>query len=135
MFETIRSTVHGFLATNWATTPISYGGGVEFDSEDEGDWIRVAILDGGANQRSLGDVACYRWTGFININLFARPTNTGISAEARVRGYADTLTYLYLANKQQGSLLHRTPGLTYRGESDGYVVATLSIPFQYDEII
>ena len=135
-FESHMSALHSFIATNYTSTPVAYGGGVVFDSEDVGDWVKLSILDGAASQISIsGGVECYRYLGIINIVIYAAPTITGKTAENKVREYADTLTTLFLSNKTQGNVLYRVPSLAVLGESDGYFSVALSVPFQRDQLI
>lgn len=136
-FESHMAALHTFIDANYTSTPVAYGGGVAFDSEDVGDWIKVSILDGASGQPCVGSEAVtkYRFNGFINIVIYGELTTSGKTAENRVREYADTLTTLFLANKTQSNVLYRTPSLAVLGEADGYFSVTLSVPFQRDELI
>ncbi len=136
-FESHMATLHSFIDTNYTSTPVAYGGGVVFDSEDVGDWVKVSVLDGNSSQPCVGNETTtkYRFLGFINIVIYGELTTSGKTAENRVREYADTLTTLFLANKTQGNVLYRTPNLAVLGEADGYFSVALSVPFQRDEFI
>jgi hypothetical protein len=129
-FADTRRAFEARLSANWSTTPIKYEG-VPF-AETASAYIALNILDGEANQVSLGNAPRHRHAGVCIIQIFT-PEDTGTQTP---RAYADTLAALFRAQQfsagSSGLITCRSPSLRPLGVRGGWMTHNLVIPFHRD---
>lgn len=110
--------------------PIAYEN-IEFTPPDNAYWVRLYILNGDANQISLGAAkSLHRFVGVIVVQVFG-PANEG---EAGVRDVADAVANIFRAVDFGSGITCRSPTYTRVGVQGAYFQGNVSAPFYRDEL-
>lgn len=129
-FAEIQSTLETYFQSQWTATPLAFEN-VIFDSSAEKEFVRFSLQYGQSVLRAIGGV-CYRQIGVAFVQIFIRPS-IGVD---RINKLADLASNI-LTNVQvplSGKFIQlNMPSLSSRSaERDGWVMATLSVPFYFD---
>ena len=125
----IRQSIETRLNGNWTDTPIAYEN-TPFTPEKGEPFIAPYILTGEGEQASLGSVAVNRWYGLLDIALFV-PLDSGTKRAMELVDQLIKLFYHY----EVGGLTFLTGSWERLGQDDNWYRYSVSIPFQYDEIM
>ena len=129
-FAAERLAIEKRLDDNWATTPIAFEN-VPYDPVTGTAYVALAIVDGPAEQVSLGDgvAALHRSVGTIEIDIYVpidSGTNTG-------RTYADSIAAIFRTWSDTTSGVHcRSPNISKIGEDSGWYSFKVTVPFYMD---
>jgi hypothetical protein len=114
--------------TNWAsTTPVKYDN-VDFTPTPGENWIELQIHNGDQIPVSLGGTVNYRAIGIISINVH---TALNIGSQTG-KNLADTAAAIF-RGKTFSTITCRGAPITRLGESNGWFVYNVSIPYFRDE--
>lgn len=131
-FENERRDIEARFSTAWAaTTPVAYGN-VPLEPPQNSSWVRLTILDGDAQQVSIGTGvagAIHRNAGLIIAQIF-----TALGAGERpARLLADQVANIF-RSAQFSDIICRSPRVEVIGDTGGYYQVNVAVPFQRDTV-
>ncbi len=131
-YSTERQDIESRFATAWAsTTPIAYQN-VAFTPPATGSWVRLAILNGDAQQASLGSGQAdtlYRQAGVISVSVFTN-LNQGTNA---ARALADQAAAVFRGVDFGSGIKCRAPRIADVGVDGKFYQMDVSVPYYRDE--
>lgn len=124
-------SVTSTFEAQWAAlTPVAWPN-VKFDPDEYEEWVRLVVLNGDANQASMGnDVNLHRFQGTVVVQIFVEPN----SGAKRARELADTVCNMF-RGKYVDNLLFRTPSQVVIGVVEGRYQINVNCPFHRDDIV
>jgi hypothetical protein len=129
-FADTRAAFEARLAANWSTTPITWEN-VE-PPERTSAYIAPFLLDGEANQVSLGTSPRHRHAGVFVMQIFV-PEASGTQT---ARAYADTLAAVFRGQQfsagSSGLITCRSPSLRSIGARGGWCQFNVVVPWHRD---
>jgi len=135
-FSAERSAIEGRFQTLWvsgspaaARTPVGYDGHPFTPANNS---IRLTIRNGGAEQMSMGDPGnnLVRNVGVIFLEVYTE----GGKGSTASRVYEDLIVPIFI-NKVFDGVRCRVPYLSGEREEVPFLVRTMAVPFERDELI
>jgi hypothetical protein len=129
-FKNEQRDIEQRFKDNWgSTTAVKYAN-VDFTPVPGESWVDINVVDGDQIPISLGGIGAtlHRNVGIISINVYTQlniGTQTG-------KNLADTAATIFRGQTFSG-IICRTVRITDLGETNGWYVHNVSIPFWRDE--
>lgn len=129
-FEQQRNDIESRFANAWgATTPIAWQN-VAFTPPASGSWVRFSILNGEAQQMSVGSTAgLYRTAGVLSISIFTE-ANQGSRAGLLL---ADQAAAVFRGAAFGNGIKCRAASLAYLGIDGKFYRHEVTVPYYRDE--
>ena len=130
-FDEIRLKIQIRMAA-WTDAPAWFDNSLEPPTVKEAKanksaWTRLTINHGDSFTASIGDRPVVRKTGLIQVQIFTA-INVGSDDAARI---ADSIA-AHLEHWQSGKLFTRSASMRRAGESNGYYMVLVNVPFVAD---
>ena len=127
-----RNAIVGRFNSHWnARTPVAWPNW-GFTVPDRGAWVRLAILNGDATQRSIGNPGAnvHRHVGVITVQVFV-PIDSGTHT---ARDLADDAAAIF-RNQRFDGIRCDVPSVREVGPDDIWFQVNMSCPFRRDELL
>jgi len=129
-YDEERAAIEAKFQTDWAdATPIAWDNVKHQYTPDES-FVELSIINGVADQISLGNNPLHRHMGIILVKINTPIDNgTGVALT-----YADTIMAIFRNALTFSGITCRTPRAEKVGEVDGWYRVNAIMPFQRDEV-